>query len=569
MTFNGWMQIALYIGIIVVLTRPMGWYLSCTLMADGADRPAWLYSVEKPVYWLTGIHAEQSQAWQRYAVSLLLFNLVGAVGLFLILRNQDLLPFNPQGFKPLSVDLALNTAVSFVTNTNWQSYAGESTMSHGAQMLGLNVQNFLSAATGIAVALVVIRGVTRQSTSQIGNFWVDITRITLFVLLPLSFILALVFVAMGVPQTLQAAINVTTLEGQSQTLAIGPVASQLAIKMLGTNGGGFFNSNSAHPFENPSALSNFLQMLTIFAIGAGLTNLFGRSFGDERQGWALLAAMGILFIAGTTLAYHAESQANPALTALGVSPDAGNMEGKETRFGIVGSSLFATITTAASCGAVNAMHSSFMPLGGLVAMINMLLGEIIIGGVGAGFYGMFLYIMLAIFLAGLMVGRTPEYMGKKIQTREIQWTMVAILSLPLMILVFTSLSSVLPSGLAGPLNKGPHGFSEILYAFTSATANNGSAFAGLTANCPYFNYSLALCMFIGRFAVIVPVLAIAGSLAQKPKLAQSSGTFPTHDGLFVGLLVGVILILGGLTFLPVLALGPLVDHLHLLAGRLF
>ncbi|HLM14717.1 MAG TPA: potassium-transporting ATPase subunit KdpA, partial [Reyranella sp.] len=476
---------------------------------------------------------------------------------------------NPQGMAAVPPDLAGNTAMSFITNTNWQAYAGEQAMSYLSQMMGLAVQNYLSAATGVALAMALVRGFARANAKGIGNFWADLVRATLYVLLPACIVLALFYVWQGVPQNLGGYVEATTLEGAKQTIAQGPVASQLAIKMLGTNGGGFFNANSAHPYENPTALSNFVQMLTIFVIGAALTNVFGRAVGDERQGWAILAAMGVLFLAGVFVAYWAEAGGNPLIAALGVDNAAGNMEGKEVRFGAPLSALFAVITTAASCGAVNAMHDSFMPLGGMIPLLNIMLGEIIVGGVGAGLYGMLLFAILAIFLAGLMVGRTPEYVGKKIEAREVKFTMLAILSVPLAILGFTAVAAVVPAGLAGPANAGPHGFSEILYAFTSAAGNNGSAFAGLSANTLFYNSTLAVTMLIGRFAIIVPMLAVAGSLAAKRKAAASVGTFPTHGGLFVGLLIGAVLIVGGLTFLPALALGPIVEHFALLAGTLY
>jgi K+-transporting ATPase ATPase A chain len=466
-------------------------------------------------------------------------------------------------------DLAFNTAVSFVTNTNWQNYGGEATLGYLVQMAGLTVQNFLSAATGIVLAVALVRGFSRAGAATVGNFWADLVRATLYLLLPIAVVATLFFVWQGVPQNLDPYVAATTLEGGQQTIAQGPVASQLAIKMLGTNGGGFFNANSAHPYENPTALSNFVQIILIFVIGAGLTNLFGRMVGDERQGWALFAAMGVLFLMGVTVAYWAEAHGNPALAALGVDPAGGNMEGKEVRFGIVASALFAVITTAASCGAVNAMHASFMPLGGMIPLINMELGEIVIGGVGAGLYGMLLFVIVAMFVAGLMVGRTPEYVGKKLEAREVKMTMLALLVLPLAMLLFTAVAVVVQPGLAGLLNKGPHGFAEVLYAYTSATANNGSAFAGLTGNAPFYNLTLAIAMLVGRFAMIVPMLAVAGSLAAKKRLPPSLGTLPSNGGLFVGLLVGVILIVGGLTFFPALALGPVVEHLAMQAGTLF
>ncbi len=454
--------------------------------------------------------------------------------------------------------------MSFVTNTNWQNYGGESTMSYLVQMLGLTVQNFVSAATGIALAVALIRGFARASSKTIGNFWVDLTRGTLYILLPICIVAALFLISQGMPQTLGSSVEATTLEGATQTIAVGPVASQIAIKMLGTNGGGFFNANAAHPFENPTALSNFLQIILIFAIGAALTNVFGRMVGNQRQGWAILAVMGVLFIAGVVAAYWAEAHGNDAFTALGLT--GGNMEGKEVRFGIVASALFAVVTTAASCGAVNAMHDSFTALGGMIPLINMQLGEIIVGGVGAGLYGMLIFIIIAIFVAGLMVGRTPEYVGKKIEAKEVKMAMLAILILPLMYLGWTAVAVVYPTALASIANSGPHGFSEVLYAFTSQTANNGSAFGGLTGNILFYNITGAISMLVGRFWMIIPAMAIAGSLAAKKSVPPSAGTFPTTGGLFVGLVVGVILIIGGLTFFPALALGPIAEHFAMTAG---
>jgi potassium-transporting ATPase potassium-binding subunit len=462
---------------------------------------------------------------------------------------------------------APNTSASFITNTNWQAYGGETTMSYLSQMLGLTHQNFLSAATGIVLAMALIRGFVRASARTVGNFWVDITRCTLYILLPICVVYALFLVWQGMPQTLGPYVDATTLEGAKQTIAVGPVASQVAIKMLGTNGGGFFNVNAAHPFENPTALSNFVQIISIFAIGASLTNVFGRMAGNQRQGWAILAAMGVLFIAGVAVCYWAEAHGNDVLNALGLT--GGNMEGKEVRFGIVGSSLFAVITTAASCGAVNAMHDSFTALGGMIPLINMQLGEIIVGGVGAGMYGMLLFVIIAIFVAGLMVGRTPEYVGKKIEAKEVKMAMLAILVLPLMYLGWTAIAVVTKDGLAGMANPGPHGFTEVLYAYTSADGNNGSAFAGLSANTLFYNITLAIAMLVGRFWMIIPAMAIAGSLAAKKSVPPSAGTFPTTGGLFVGLVVGVIVIIGGLTFFPALALGPIVEHLAQIAGTTF
>jgi K+-transporting ATPase ATPase A chain len=483
------------------------------------------------------------------------------------MRLQALLPFNPAEQSAVAEDLSFNTAISFITNTNWQNYGGESTMSYLVQMLGLTHQNFLSAATGIALAVALIRGFSRSSMRTIGNFWVDVTRCTLYVLLPICVVYTLFLIWQGMPQTLGAYVDVTTLEGAKQTIAVGPVASQVAIKMLGTNGGGFFNANAAHPFENPTAMSNFVQMISIFALGAALTNVFGRMVGNQRQGWAILAVMGVLFLSGVAVTYWAEANGTAALDALGLA--GGNMEGKEVRFGIVASSLFAVITTAASCGAVNAMHDSFTALGGMIPLINMQLGEIIVGGVGAGLYGMLLFVVLAIFVAGLMVGRTPEYVGKKIEAREVKMAMLAILVLPLMYLGWTAVAVVLPLAAASMANAGPHGFTEVLYAYTSATGNNGSAFAGLSGNTFFYNLTLASSMFVGRFFMIIPAMAMAGSLASKKSIPPSAGTLPTTGGLFVGLVVGVILIIGGLTFFPALALGPIVEHLAMNANTLF
>jgi K+-transporting ATPase ATPase A chain len=569
MTVSGWVQIALYVGLVLLIARPLGGYLARIVEAERTLLSPVLLPVERGFYRLAGVDPKAEQHWLTYGLVMLLFNGAGLLLLYALQRLQAALPLNPQRLPAVPAHLALNTAVSFVTNTNWQNYAGEATMGYLVQMAGLGVQNFLSAATGIALAAAMIRGFARKQAPGVGNFWADLTRITLYLLLPLSLVIALVLVWQGTPQTLSPSVQATTLEGAAQTIVTGPVASQVAIKMLGTNGGGFFNANSAHPFENPTALTNLIQMLAIFAIGAALTNTFGRMVGNERQGWAILAAMLVLFAIGVAVAYWAEAQPNPALAALGVDPAAGNMEGKEVRFGVALSALFATVTTAASCGAVNAMHDSLMPLGGMIPLINMQLGEVIIGGVGAGLYGMLLFAILAVFIAGLMVGRTPEYLGKKIEAREVKMAMLAILCLPLMMLGLTAVTLVLPEARASIQDAGPHGFSEVLYAFTSAAANNGSAFAGLSGNTPFFNATLALAMFVGRFFVIVPMLAIAGSLAGKPTLHASQGTFPTDGPLFVGLLVGVVLIVGGLTFFPAIALGPVAEHLAMTAGQTF
>jgi K+-transporting ATPase ATPase A chain len=574
MTFNGILQIAIFCIVIIALTRPFGLYMMRVFNGDRTLFSPVFRPVERLFYRLSGVDEKTEQSWLTYGVAMLVFSLVSTVLLYAIFRLQDHLPLNPQGLPALPPELALNTAVSFVTNTNWQFYSGETTMSYFSQMAGLTFHNFVSAAMGVALAMAIIRGFARKSAKTIGNFWVDLTRYTLYVLVPISIVYALFLIWQGVPQTLSANIDATTLEGAKQTLAVGPIASQEAIKMLGTNGGGFFNANSAHPFENPTALTNLLQIVSIFAIGAGLTNVFGRMVGNERQGWALFGVMGILFLAGTFVVYPVEAGGNPAIAALGVDQSAGalqpggNMEGKEVRFGIANSSLFTVVTTDASCGAVNTMHDSLMPLAGLIPMINIQLGEIIFGGVGSGLYGMLLFAIVAVFIAGLMVGRTPEYIGKKLEAREVKMSIIAILILPLSILGFTAIATVVPAGTATLSNNGPHGFSEILYAYTSATGNNGSAFAGLGANM-FWQVTMAIAMFMGRFLFIVPMLAVAGSLAAKKSVPPSAGTFPTDNGLFVALLIGVILIVGGLTFFPALALGPVVEHLAMHAGSLF
>jgi potassium-transporting ATPase potassium-binding subunit len=567
MTAIGWIQIILYCAIVVALVKPLGGYMTRVFNGEATFLSPVLRPVERGLYWIGGVDERREQHWLTYSVAMLLFHVGGFLIIYGLMRLQALLPFNPQDQSAVAEDLSFNTAISFITNTNWQNYGGESTLSYLVQMLGLTHQNFLSAATGIALAVALIRGFSRSSVRTIGNFWVDVTRCTLYILLPICVVAALFLVWQGMPQTLGAYVEATTLEGAKQTIAVGPVASQVAIKMLGTNGGGFFNANAAHPFENPTALSNFVQILLIFVIGAAMTNVFGRMVGNQRQGWAILAVMGVLFIAGVAVTYWAEASGTTAMHALGLS--GGNMEGKEVRFGIVASSLFAVVTTAASCGAVNAMHDSFTALGGMIPLINMQLGEIIVGGVGAGLYGMLLFVVLAIFVAGLMVGRTPEYVGKKIEAREVKMAMLAILVLPLMYLGWTAVAVVLPSAVASMANAGPHGFTEVLYAFTSATGNNGSAFGGLTGNTFFYNLTLASSMFVGRFFMIVPAMAIAGSLAAKKVHPASVGTFPTTGGLFVGLVVGVILIIGGLTFFPALALGPIVEQLAMNANTLF
>ncbi|HEX8555165.1 MAG TPA: potassium-transporting ATPase subunit KdpA [Sphingomonas sp.] len=566
MTIQGWILILAFVGVLLALTKPMGLWLHA--LYEGRRTPLHLVlgPVERGFYRLGGIDPAAEQGWRRYAVHMLLFNLTLLLLTYAVLRLQAVLPLNQPGLAGISPDGAFNTAVSFTTNTNWQWYSGEAAMSNLSQMLALTIHNFLSAATGIALAFALFRGFARREAGAIGNFWADVTRVTLYLLLPISVLYALVLVAGGVPQTLVQQVTATTVEGASQIIALGPVASQEAIKMLGTNGGGFFNGNSAHPFENPSDWTNFIQMLSIFVIGFGLTWTFGKAVGDTRQGWAILSAMLVLFIAGVAVTYSQEAAGNPILQQLGVA--GGNMEGKEVRFGIAASALFAVVTTAASCGAVNAMHDSFTALGGIVPLFNIQLGEVVVGGVGAGIYGFLLFAILAVFVAGLMVGRTPEYVGKKIESREVKLAVLAIAVLPLAILGGTAVASVTEAGLAGPLNKGPHGFSEILYGFTSAVGNNGSAFAGLTAGTPFYNGLLGVGMWLGRFFVIVPMLAIAGSLAAKRHVPAGAGSFPTTGGLWVGLLVGIILILGGLTFLPSLALGPIADHLAMIRGQL-
>jgi len=563
---SAWTQLVVYLAVLLALAWPLARLIDAVM----AGRFALGRRLESPLFRMAGIRPEQESGWLRYTTGLLIFNGLGVLAVYAVQRLQGVLPFNPQAFGAVSPDSAFNTAVSFVTNTNWQGYGGESTMSYLTQMLALTVQNFLSAATGIVVVVALVRGFTRHSAQAIGNVWVDLARVTLWILLPLSFVFALVMASQGVIQNLSPYAEAKTLEaGSTQTIAMGPVASQLAIKMLGTNGGGFFNANSAHPFENPTPLTNFLQMLSIFSIPAALCFVFGRMAGDLRQGWAVLAAMTLLFVAFVIPATVFEQQGNPALAALGVDQAAtatqpgGNMEGKETRFGIAASTLFATITTAASCGAVNSMHDSYTPLGGLVPMVLIQLGEVVFGGVGSGLYGMLFFAIMAVFIAGLMIGRTPEYLGKKIEAHEMKMVSIAILVTPLLVLVGTAVAVVAEPGRAGILNPGPHGFSEVLYGLSSAANNNGSAFAGLSANTPFYNVLLAVAMWFGRFGVIVPVLAIAGSLAAKKRLAATEGTLPTHGPLFVTLLIGTVLLVGLLNYVPALALGPVVEHLML------
>ena len=575
MTINGWLQIALYCVIVTALVKPLGGYMTRVFNGERTLLSPVLRPLERGLYAASGVDENDEQHWLTYGLAMLALTLAGFLSLYALQRLQAVLPFNPQKLDPVAPDLAFNTSVSFITNTNWQSYTPESTMSYLVQMAGLTVHNFVSAATGIALAVALIRGFSRRSARTVGNFWVDMTRCVLYVLLPVAIVVGLFFVWQGMPQNLSAYTALTTLDGGKQLIAQGPVASQEVIKIFGTNGGGFYNANSAHPFENPTPLTNLVQMVMIFAISAALTNVFGRMVGNQRQGWAIFAVMGLLFLAGVVTLYSSEAGGNPQFAALHVdsSPSGlqagGNMEGKEVRFGIATSSLFSTATTDTSCGAVNTMHDSLMPLGGMVPLANMMLGEIIFGGVGSGLYGMLLFAIVAVFVAGLMVGRTPEYLGKKIEAKEVKMAMLAILILPLFMLGFTAIAVVIKPGLDGLSNAGPHGFSEALYAYVSSTANNGSAFAGLSANTKFWNITLGIAMWFGRFFVIVPMLAVAGSLAAKKIVPASAGTFPTDGGLFVGLLVGVILIVGGLTFFPALALGPISEHLALSTGTLF
>ena len=575
MTITGWLQIALFSVIVILITRPLGGYMTRVFAGEWTFLSLVLRPIERAVYWCCGVDEKEEQHWLTYAVAVLFFSVAGFVSLYALQRLQWYLPFNPQEQAGIEPSSAFNTSVSFVTNTNWQSYVPETTMSYLAQMAGLTVHNFVSAATGIAMAVALIRGFVRREAKTVGNFWVDLTRCTLYILIPISVVAALVLVWQGVPQNLGAYTEATTLEGAKQVIAQGPVASQEIIKELGTNGGGFFNANSSHPFENPNPVTNLIELVAIFSIGAALTNVLGRMVKDERQGWALFAAMGLLFLAGVTTAYWSELHGNPAVAALSVetAPGAlqagGNMEGKEVRFGPALSALWATVTTDTSCGAVNSMHDSYLPIGGMVPLINMQLGEVIFGGVGSGLYGMLAFAIVAMFVAGLMVGRTPEYLGKKLEAKEVKMTILALLSLPLSILGWTALATVVPAGLAGIANTGPHGFSEILYAYTEGTGNNGSAFAGLSANTLFYNTTIGFAMLIGRFIMVIPLLAVAGSLAQKKLLAPSAGTFPTNRPLFVGLLVGVVLILGGLTFFPAIALGPAVEQVAMNQGKLF
>jgi potassium-transporting ATPase potassium-binding subunit len=564
----GWLQIGLFAALVVAVIKPLGGRIA-RIVEGQASTPRPLAAFENGIYRLAGVDPAREQTWTGYAFALMAFNFVGILVLYGLQRLQHVLPFNPQGFDAVPPDLALNTAVSFATNTSWQSYAGETTLGYLTQMAGITVQSFLSGATGIAVAVGLIRGFARRTSSTIGNFWADMTRITLYVLLPVCIVATPLLVWQGVPQTLGSYVDATTLEGAHQVLARGPVASQEAIKLLSGDGGGFFNANSAHPFENPTALTGIFEPLLIFLIGAALTNTFGRMVGDQRQGWALFAAMAVLFLAGLAIVYASEAAPNHAFSALGIDHLGGNMEGKEVRFGIAQSALFASATTASSDGAVNAMHDSFMPLSGLVLMANMMLDEVIIGGPGSGLFGIVLFAIVTVFAAGLMIGRTPEYIGKKIEAAEVKMAMLALLCVPAFILGMAAVASVLSAGLVGLNNTGPHGFSELLYAYTSGAATNGSAFAGLGANTPFYNLTLAAAMFAGRFLVIIPVLCIAGTLAAKRRVPVSAGTLPTHGTQFVTLLVGTIVIVGGLTFLPALALGPVAEHFAMLAGAAY
>jgi potassium-transporting ATPase potassium-binding subunit len=566
MTAIGWLQAIVFFLLVLAVTKPLGTYMARVFEGERTWLTPIFAPLEKVIYRLCGVRADQEMTWYAYALSMLAFSLVGLAYLYVLLRTQKWLPFNPQHIDNMSPDLAWNTAVSFTTNTNWQFYSGETAMSYLSQMAGLAWHNFVSAAAGIAIAVAVVRGVVRTNVKTLGNFWVDLTRCSLYVLLPISIVVGLFFVSAGIPQNLHAYQAAKSVEGFSQSITGGPMASQEVIKELGTNGGGFVNANSASPNENPTPFTNLIELLLIFSLGAGLTYMYGKMVRDTRQGWAIFTAMAILFFAGFTLAYWAEAGGNPIVHHLGVT--GGNMEGKECRFGVSASALFATVTTDTSCGAVNSMHDSFMPLGGLVPLVDMQLGEIVFGGVGSGLYGMIVFVVLTVFIAGLMVGRTPEYLGKKIERREVQFAILAALVTPVLCLVPTAIAAVIPAGLATLNNGGPHGFSEILYAFTSTNANNGSAFAGLGPNL-FYNLMTGVNMLFGRFAVAVPALALAGALAGKKSVPEGSGTFTTHSPIFVGLLIGVIVIVGALTFLPADSLGPIVEHLLLLKGTTY
>jgi potassium-transporting ATPase potassium-binding subunit len=575
MLANAVVQVGLFAVLVTVISVPLGLYMARVFSDERTFLDPVLRPVERAIYRVCGVEAGTEMTWSEYAIAMLLFSMVGMLVLYAMQRLQQFLPLNPQGMGPVAPDLAFNTATSFTTNTNWQAYAGESTMSYLTQMAGLAFHNFVSAASGIAVAIAVIRGFVRRSARTVGNFWVDLTRATLWVLLPISIVGALVLVWQGVPQNFSPYVHAKTVEGAEQVIAQGPVASQEIIKELGTNGGGFFNANSAHPYENPTPLTNLIEMLAIFVIGAALTHTFGQMAGDRRQGWALFAAMALLFVMGAVVAIWAEQRGNPNFAALGINQAAsatqsgGNMEGKEVRYGIVNSALWATVTTDTSCGAVNSMHDSYTPLGGFIPLLNIQIGEIIFGGVGSGLFGMLVMAVLSVFIAGLMVGRTPEYLGKKIEGREMKLAMLYVLIFPAVILLPAGVAIVTKAGLAGISNPGPHGFSQILYAFSEAGANNGSAFGGLNANAPFYNWMLATSMLFGRFMMKIPALALAGSLAGKKSAPPSAGTFPTNGGIFVVLLVGVILIVAALTFFPADSLGPIVEHLAMLKGKLY
>jgi K+-transporting ATPase ATPase A chain len=578
MTTSGIIHILVYFGVVLVLTKPLGMYMAMVFEGDGRFSKRFFAPLERMVYRGFMVDEKQEMDWKRYAISVLLFSVIGFVIVYLLLRLQGSLPFNPQAMAGTTPDLAFNTAASFTSNTNWQSYGGESTLAYLPQMLGLTVQNFVSAGVGICVVMALIRGFSRRSTTDLGNFWVDITRCTLWVLLPMSIVLALLLISQGVLQNLSAYKEVTTLEGAKQVLAMGPAASQIAIKQLGTNGGGFFNANSAVPFENPTPFANFLEMVSIILIPAALCYTFGRMIKDTRQGWAVFAAMSVLFLAGVFVIFPAEQRGNPILTRLGVNQthqsgalaqSGGNMEGKELRFGIADSSIWAGATTDASNGSVNSMHDSYQPLGGMIEMFNIHLGEVVFGGTGSGLYGMLVFAIIAVFVAGLMIGRTPEYLGKKIGPFEMKMAAIYFLMSSAAILILSAVGTTTEAGRAGPLNAGPHGYSEILYAFTSAGGNNGSAFGGLTANTPFYNSTQGVEMLLTRFLPMMAILALAGSLARKQTVPASAGTLPTHGPLFVGMLVGVVFIVGGLTFFPALALGPIVEHFLVNAGTLF
>jgi K+-transporting ATPase ATPase A chain len=590
MTANGWFQIGLFFALLLAITKPLGVYMARVFSGEKTFMDPVLRPVERLLYRMTGVDENHEMRWTEYAIAMLLLSGVSMIVLYVILRMQQWLPWNPQHFANVAPDLAFNTAASFTTNTNWQAYSGESTMSYFAQMAGLAYHNFLSAAVGIALAIAVIRGIARREMETIGNFWVDLTRTILWVLLPVCVVVALFFVSQGTVQSLKPYVSAQLVDPQTvqmtdargktttqrvteQMITLGPVASQEAIKMYGTNGGGFFNANSAHPFENPTPLTNFVEMLLIFSIGSGLTYTLGRMTGSQKHGWAVWGAMAVLFLAGVLFVCTAESRGNPQLHGVdqhvSATQSGGNMEGKEVRFGIASSALFATITTDASCGAVNGVHDSFTPLGGMIPMINMMLGEVVFGGVGAGLYGMVVFIILSVFIAGLMVGRTPEYLGKKIEAYDVKMAMLTVLIFSLIILIFTAIGVVTQNGRAGITNPGPHGLSQILYAYTSGAANNGSAFAGLNANTLWYNASMAGDMLVGRFFMVIPVLAIAGSLARKKIVPESAGTFPVTTPLFATLLVSVVLIVSALTFFPALSLGPILEHLLMHAGKAF